>query len=85
MNVSITPQLESFLEERVKAGRFNNTSEAVRAALRLLQKEEAEYEAKLAALRTEIGKGFVDEPVPFTPQVLEDIKERGRGRLGKKA
>ncbi len=77
MNVSITPQLESFLQERVKAGRFNNTSEAVRAAIRLLQKEETEYEEKLAALRAEIEKGFVGEPVPFD---LEEIKREARKR-----
>lgn len=83
MNVSITPQLESFLQERVKAGRFNNTSEAVRAAVRLLQREEAEYEEKLAALRAEIEKGFVGEPKPLDMAAI--IAEAKAERAAKKA
>jgi antitoxin ParD1/3/4 len=75
MNVSITPQLETFLRECVKAGRFNNTSEAVRAAIRLLQNEEAEYEEKLVALRTDIQEGLKG---PFEPLDMENIKREAR-------
>ena len=80
MNVSITPQLEHFLQERVQVGRFNNVSEAVRAAVRLLQAQEQEYEERIALLRAEIAKGFDEESVAVTPQLIEDIKARGRER-----
>ena len=80
MNVSITPQLENFLQERVQAGRYNNVSEAVRAAVRLLQQEEQQYEERLAELRKEIDKGFEGEPVPYTRELVEDVKARGRAR-----
>jgi antitoxin ParD1/3/4 len=42
MNVSITPELRQFVSERVATGRYQNASEVVRAALRLLREQGAE-------------------------------------------
>ena len=50
MNVSLTPELERSVAERVASGRYRSASEVVRAASRLLEKEEREdpnYEARL--------------------------------------
>jgi antitoxin ParD1/3/4 len=40
-NVSLTPQLETFIDGRVATGRYRSASEVVRAALRLLEEAEA--------------------------------------------
>ena len=40
-NVSLTPELESFVAERVTSGRYCSASEVVRAALRLLKDQES--------------------------------------------
>ena len=48
-NVSLTPALERFTQSCVEAGRYNNVSEVVRAALRLLQERE---EARIAFVRS---------------------------------
>jgi putative addiction module CopG family antidote len=42
MNVSLTPELQRFVAERVASGLYRSASEVVRAALRLLEKEERE-------------------------------------------
>ena len=42
---------------KVKAGGYENASEAVRAGSRALEREERQYEAKLAALRAAIDEG----------------------------
>lgn len=39
-NVHLTPELENFARGCVASGRFNNVSEVVRSALRLLQESE---------------------------------------------
>lgn len=44
-NVSLTPELEGFAEQCVASGRYGNVSEVMRAALRLLQEQEARREA----------------------------------------
>ena len=36
MNVSLTPELEKFVADKVKTGLYNNASEVVRTSLRLL-------------------------------------------------
>jgi antitoxin ParD1/3/4 len=56
-NVNLTPELDSFILERVESGRFENASEVVRSALRTLEREERVFEAKLAALRAAIDEG----------------------------
>jgi antitoxin ParD1/3/4 len=56
-NVNLTPELDSFILERVESGRFENASEVVRSALRTLERDEQIFEAKLAALRAAIDEG----------------------------
>jgi len=56
-NVNLTDELERFVLKKVKSGRYENASEVVRAALRTLEREEQQYEAKLAGLRTAIDEG----------------------------
>ncbi len=43
MNVSLTPELEAFVELAVKSGRYASASEAVREGLRLLEEREAKF------------------------------------------
>ena len=56
-NVNLTDELENFVLAKVGSGRYENASEVVRAALRTLEREEHQYEAKLAALRSAIDAG----------------------------
>ncbi len=39
-NVSLTPELSRFIGGQIASGRYQSTSEVVRAALRLLQNQE---------------------------------------------
>ena len=52
-SVSLGDHFESFVDERVKAGRYASVSDAVRAGLRLLEREEA----KLDRLRQTLANG----------------------------
>ena len=56
-NVNLTDELDRFVLKKVESGRYENASEVVRAALRTLEREEQQYEAKLAALRAAIDDG----------------------------
>jgi putative addiction module CopG family antidote len=42
MNVALTSHFESFIQQLIHSGRYNNASEVVRAALRELQEKEGE-------------------------------------------
>ncbi len=56
-NVNLTDELDRFVLEKVASGRYENASEVVRAALRTLERDEQEHEAKLAVLRAAIDEG----------------------------
>lgn len=47
-NVSLTPELESFVMSMVAHGRYRSASEVIRAALRLLEKSESAPGADLS-------------------------------------
>jgi antitoxin ParD1/3/4 len=53
----LTDELDRFVLQKVESGRYENASEVVRAALRPLEREEQQDEAKLAALRAAIDEG----------------------------
>jgi len=40
MNVSLTPELEQFVEGKVESGLYNNASEVIREGLRLLKEHD---------------------------------------------
>ena len=58
MNVSLTPELESVIAQKVDAGMYSSASEVVREGLRLLQQRDQMYETKLAALKGDIREGL---------------------------
>lgn len=67
-NVNLTEELDRFVSAKIESGRYENASEVVRDALRTLERQEQEREAKLNALRAAIDKGDssgVAEGEPF--------------------
>jgi antitoxin ParD1/3/4 len=57
-NVSLTAEQDSFVERVVKAGEYQNASETIRDALRVLQQKRREDALKLRALRAQIKAGL---------------------------
>jgi antitoxin ParD1/3/4 len=56
MNVSLTPELEKFVNAKVGSGRYNSASEVVREALRILEEHEQTRAAQLAWFNAELGR-----------------------------
>ena len=57
MNVSLTPELENLVNEKVKSGLYNSASEVIRESLRLLQEQDMLKEFRRNELRREIILG----------------------------
>ena len=74
-SIALSPHLEAFVREQVHAGRYNNVSEVVRDALRLLERRQQEDEVKLEALRRAVAAGVAsiddDEFTIVEPQDIE--------------
>lgn len=56
-NISLTPEQDAFVEKVVEAGEYQNASEAIRDALRVLQQRRKENSLRLKALRAQIKAG----------------------------
>ena len=80
MNVSLTPELEAMIRQQVDSGRYNNASEVVREALRLLDEHQ-----RVQHLRSLLAVGLEQaqrgELVEFTPELVEDIARRAKERF----
>ncbi|MBU4634049.1 type II toxin-antitoxin system ParD family antitoxin [Pseudomonas chlororaphis] len=59
-NVVLTTHQEDVIKDLVKSGRYQNASEVMREALRLLEQRETEEAAKLEALRNATSIGIMD-------------------------
>ena len=79
MNVSLTPQLENLLKEKVATGMYNSVSEVVREALRLLNERDCLNATKLDALRQEITQGITAlDSGEGKPLDIKHLKTKGR-------
>jgi len=56
-NISLTAEQDAFVEEVVEAGEYQNASEAIRDALRVLQQRRREDSLRLKVLRARIKAG----------------------------
>ena len=75
-SVSLGSHYEHFIEDRVAKGRFQNTSEVIRAGLRLLEEEENRFISLSNAIKEGIHSGIADN---FDPQKhLEELKAKKR-------
>jgi antitoxin ParD1/3/4 len=85
INVSLTPELESFVEGRVASGRYQSVSEVIRDGLRLLEEKELARETALKNLRGKIAVGLEQikkGQVHDGDKVFKELQERSRKRRG---
>jgi antitoxin ParD1/3/4 len=91
-NINLTEHFDRFIEAGISAGRYQNASEVVRAALRLLEQHEAEDAAKRERFWEAIQEGIdaadrgdvttleEHEIDDFIEKIGEDVEERAHKR-----
>jgi antitoxin ParD1/3/4 len=85
MNVSLTPELEQLVNDKVKTGMYQTASEVIREGLRLLR----ERDHRLESLRGDVRAGFEavergdysDFNESNIRGLAQRVKARGRKRL----
>ena len=84
-NVSLTDHFETFIDDSVASGRYQNASEVVREGLRLLEQRNREDALKLSALQAAIDVGLDDEQRGRVVSIRDDELDAflsGLGRSG---
>jgi antitoxin ParD1/3/4 len=86
MNVSLTPELDKWINDKVKSGLYHSSSEVVREGLRLLIRQEEQRDAMRRELRTELLTGIQQlnsqKSEEFTRDVIDTIKSDARKKSG---
>jgi antitoxin ParD1/3/4 len=77
MNVSLTPELEKFVADKVESGRYTSASEVVREALRLLEEHERSRAAQLEEFNREL-KARLDALDRGEHVTAEEVREHFR-------
>jgi antitoxin ParD1/3/4 len=77
-NINLTPQMDKFVDAKIRRGHYANASEVLRAGLRALEKAEAEDKAKLAALRSALLAG--EQSGIAEGDVFAELRGRVRAR-----
>ncbi|MGH7015041.1 MAG: type II toxin-antitoxin system ParD family antitoxin [Stellaceae bacterium] len=86
MNVSLSSELVTFVEEEVASGEYSKASEVVRDGLRRLLHEKATREEKAAVLHREVGRGLDQARAgQFSRRSVDDIAAAVRTRSEQKA
>ena len=60
MSISLSPEVERLIEEKVEAGEYESADEVVLDALQALSAAEQEHANRLEALRAKIQEGIDD-------------------------
>jgi antitoxin ParD1/3/4 len=63
VSITLTPDMLRFVRESVASGEYASTSEAMRDALRVWQRQRLEDAERLAAIRARIRRS-IDDPRP---------------------
>jgi antitoxin ParD1/3/4 len=81
MPLTLTPQLEALVRQKVDAGLYHSPGQVLEEALRLLDERDASRQQRLEELRREIAVGLEQldrgEGVPGE-QVFEALRDRSR-------
>ena len=82
ISITLTPEMNRLIKQRVEAGDFASSSELIREALRVWQKHEDEHQERLASIRARIQKSL-DDPRPSVPaeEVFDRLKEMHQRNL----
>jgi len=82
MNVSLTHELDSWIDEKVKNGMYQSASEVIREGLRLLIRQETQREAMLKDLRAELQIGIdqiaAGETINLDQGFIDSIQQKIR-------
>jgi len=86
ISITVTPEMLRVIRESVEAGEYASTSEVIRDAMRLWQRQRDEHAERIKSIKQRIRRSL-DDPSPSLNEAemdaaLEDMFERVDKELG---
>lgn len=68
LSITLPPEMVRTIKAKVEAGTYASTSEVIREAVRIWQRQEEEHEQRLASIRARVKRSLADSrpDVPLT-------------------
>ena len=73
MNISLTPTLEKFVQDKVASGLYNSVSEVIREALRMMASRDIISSQKITQLNRDIEEGWNDTVILDGHSAMEKL------------
>ena len=73
MNISLTPTLEKYVQDKVASGLYNSVSEVIREALRMMASKDRISQERIAQLNKEIEEGWNDTVILDGHSAMEKL------------
>ena len=73
MNISLTPTLEKFVQDKVASGLYNSVSEVIREALRMMASKDKISQERIIQLNKEIEEGWNDAVILDGDSAMENL------------
>jgi antitoxin ParD1/3/4 len=81
ISITLPPDMLASIKEKVQDGLYASTSEVIRDAMRLWQKQDEEHQARLALLRQRLeNSANSGAPVPLT-EAFQRIEKRHKNHM----
>ncbi len=81
ISITLPPDMLNAIKNKVSSGAYSSTSEVIREAMRMWQKHEEEYRARLALIRDRLERSANSgQPVPLD-QAFEQIENLHKHRV----
>ena len=92
MNISLTPELDSYVQQKVQTGMYHSASEVIREGLRLLREQDQIRQARLMQVRQDVDLGadqiargeYTDYTTATVKDLATEIKSKGRKMLAER-
>ena len=83
MNVSLTPELEQFIQSQLESGKFTSVDEVIAAGIKLLEERERIYKGRFEELKKEIMIGIeqLDRGEKLDGrEVIEQLRQKNQAK-----
>lgn len=88
MSISLTPELEEFIQNQIASGKYSSTEEVIIAGIKLLEERERIYKGRFEELKREIMVGVEASErgeVIDGREVIEKLRQRNQSMRKAKA
>ena len=76
MNISLTPTLEKFVQDKVASGLYNSVSEVIREALRMMASRDIISSQKITQLNRDIEEGWNDTVILDGQSAINNLLQK---------